>query len=579
MPEIRIPLVGSFNTRGPFNAYETLLTTGKDQLFNNCEFDVSKNPVTGEATVYCSKPWYYSTTYLADDGVHGVGADIISSDFGGNTWVISSFSNTGTPYRPDLATASKIYALRPGSVANTSMGIATGAIIHIVETIIGGVKIFLMTSTDGTGWFLAKDSITSNDTSINVGATFTANTTSGSPTLASVSSFAGRYVGQALSGTGIPAGARIQAMDTGASTITMTDNATANGTGVTVTAERIAKIIDADFPSDVVGPFACLGGFNFVMTENGRVYNSNLNSIVSWTAGDYLSTNFYPDNAKGGTWVVNNKIAAIGSRSFEWFYNAGNPSGSPLSPSPELNFPIGALNSRAITSVSGSLIWLSSLDFGSSALYVIDGNAPRELPTTQLNQIIGSVLFTPVKFPVVLTYYKLGGKKKLVLGGRFVLDMDNMIWSCCSESSAIPHRATGVFDVLGYETTGGAIYSISSSANVRIISSQSIGSAVEIPDDLSIRTKRIDLGTGNRKSVQYYELDSDVQSSGTATLEVSDDDFQTWTTIGTFDMTQVNPRIYRGGSWKGGRAHRITHSANTPFRASTMTIKYEVGQH
>lgn len=579
MPEVRLPLVGSFNTRGPFNAYSTLLTTGKDQLFNNCEFEVVKNSVTGTGDVYCIKPWYYTTTYLASDGVHGVGMEVSSSDFGGNTWVISSFANPSTAYRPDTATSSKIYAMRPGSISNTSMGLGTGAIIHITETIIGGVKMFLMTSTDGTGWFLAKDSITTNDTSINVAATFTANTTSGNAVLSNVSSFAGRYVGQALSGTGIAAGARILSMDTGASTITMTANATANGTGVTITAERLAKIIDSDFPSDVIGPFACLGGYNFVMTENGRIYNSNLNSIVSWTAGEYISTNFYPDNAKGGSWVVNNRIAGISGASFEWFYNAGNPSGSPLSPSPELNFQIGAINSRSITRVDGSLVWISSLESGSASLYILDGNSPRELPNVQFNQIIGSARFSPTQFPSVITYFRLAGKKKIIVGGRFVLDVENMIWSCVSETNAVPHRASGVYDVLGYDTTGGAIYAVSYTENVRIFTSQNLGTAVAVFGDLSIRTKRIDLGTGNRKSVQYYELDSDVQASGTATLEVSDDDFQTWTTIGTFDMTKVNPRIYRGGSWKGGRAHRITHSSNTPFRASTLTIKYEVGQH
>lgn len=67
--------------------------------------------------------------------------------------------------------------------------------------------------------------------------TFTANRTSGSPTLASVSSITGLQVGQVISGTGIPANTYILAI--GASTVTMSTNATsgsATSTTVTVTA-------------------------------------------------------------------------------------------------------------------------------------------------------------------------------------------------------------------------------------------------------------------------------------------------------------------------------------------------------
>jgi hypothetical protein len=580
MPEVRIPLVGSFNTRGPHAAYNTAITLGKDQFFRNCMFDVVKNNVTQTANVYCSKLYGYTTGYVAGDGTYDLGYEVISSDFSGNTWVISSFAASPSSVDPSQATGSKILCMRPGVVGNTSMGIATGGVIHMTETIIGGVKTFLMTSTDGTGWFLAKDSITTNNTSINVAATFTANTTSGNAVLSNVSSFAGRYVGQALSGTGIAAGARILSMDTGGSTITMTANATANGTGITVTAERLAKIIDTDFPSDVIGPFACLGGFNFVMTENGRVYNSNLNSIISWTAGDYIPTNFYPDDGRGGVWVVSSRIAAISSGSFEWLYNAGNPSGSPLSASSELNFPIGGINSRSVCQIDGMFFWISSLQSGSCSVYTLNGFSPVELPSSQLSALLGSLLLSEGQpFPICMTSFKYGGKIYLLIGGSFAFDLENKIWSYWGVDNRLPHRTTGIYDTLGFQRTRGDIYGVSGSGSVNLFTTGSIIDGLAFGGNLIIRSQRSDLGTGNRKTVEYYELDSDVQSSGTATLEVSDDDFQTWTTIGTFDMTRVNPRIYRGGSWKGGRAHRLTHSANTPFRASTLTIKYGVGAH
>jgi hypothetical protein len=65
-------------------------------------------------------------------------------------------------------------------------------------------------------------------------ATFTASTTNASPTLSVVSSFAGLEVGHRLAGTGIAADAYILSMNTGASTLVMSANATAANAGVTI---------------------------------------------------------------------------------------------------------------------------------------------------------------------------------------------------------------------------------------------------------------------------------------------------------------------------------------------------------
>jgi Cellulase (glycosyl hydrolase family 5) len=64
---------------------------------------------------------------------------------------------------------------------------------------------------------------------------FTANTTNGSTTLSTVSSFTNLHVGYKLSGTGIPSGTRIASLNAGSSQVTMTNAATATGTGTSVT--------------------------------------------------------------------------------------------------------------------------------------------------------------------------------------------------------------------------------------------------------------------------------------------------------------------------------------------------------
>ncbi len=62
----------------------------------------------------------------------------------------------------------------------------------------------------------------------------TATTTGGSATLTAVTQIGNFQIGDFVSGTNLPAGARITAIDSGAGTITLNKNATGSGTGVAV---------------------------------------------------------------------------------------------------------------------------------------------------------------------------------------------------------------------------------------------------------------------------------------------------------------------------------------------------------
>ena len=53
MPTVKIPLVGSFNTRGIDG--DASLAVSEDQRFLNCTFNVVQNPVTGKSTVYAER--------------------------------------------------------------------------------------------------------------------------------------------------------------------------------------------------------------------------------------------------------------------------------------------------------------------------------------------------------------------------------------------------------------------------------------------------------------------------------------------------------------------------------------------
>src|SRR5690349_11468157 len=101
---------------------------------------------------------------------------------------------------------------------------AAGDARYITEVYLSG-EIYWLISAEGSGWYIP-------NTALSQSLTFTADTTNGDATLSNVSSFSGLYIGQALTGSGIASGARILSLNSGASTLEMTENATATDTTV-----------------------------------------------------------------------------------------------------------------------------------------------------------------------------------------------------------------------------------------------------------------------------------------------------------------------------------------------------------
>lgn len=129
----------------------------------------------------------------------------------------------------------------------------------------------------------------------------TGNTTNGSASVASVSSLTGVAVGMSVSGTGIPANTVIAAAS--GSTITLSQNATATNTGVTLT-------IGGDGFKIALGIASPAGTYGAATTNYSNLTgNSDEVSGTGYTAGGQaLSANITP--ATSGTqafwqWTVN----------------------------------------------------------------------------------------------------------------------------------------------------------------------------------------------------------------------------------------------------------------------------------
>jgi hypothetical protein len=119
--------------------------------------------------------------------------------------------------------------------------------------------------------------------------------------------------------------------------------------------------------------------------------------------------------------------------------------------------------------------------------------------------------------------------------------------------------------------TSGKIYQINPSSDAEVYADD--GTAYS----MVIRTSAFDFGTDKWKYIHSLSWIGDNESSGTLTVETSDDDFATWVTRGTIDLSSKQKKINGLGAHKGARAYRFTHSANAPLRGQAVDIEYSVG--
>ena len=582
MATIRIPLVGSFNQRGLDG--NATLTLDIDQRFLNCTFDLVHNPITKKTTVYVAKRLGWESEAIVAVGSASTG--LIKPQ---------SFSSTVTAFGE---TNSTLY------LGTISIGTITGRALHFTETVISNVTYVMVRSSDGTGWYYpdgAKDDLT-----------YIGDTHNGTAVIDSLDNTTGVYIGQAWSGTGIAAGARVLTVDS-SSQVTLNANSSADGTDITFTKEPIAKILDSDYitTGTQISAFAEMDGYLFYVTNAGSIYNSDLNSVTSFAATGFQSPNMSPDPPIAIA-RHKNTIIVLGANSKEVYFNAENASGSPLKRIPQYFDRIGTLDQRSVVTLENEIYFVSSPYEGDVGVYQIKELQSKRISTPQVDRILGNISSTDGA--AYLSAFRMGGYSYISIfcslasdgpasnlllesGDALLLeDSDNILledtpaesasfirllvynidlelWSewDCDEATFIDSTATGIHNQIiatSRVLTTGKIYTIHHEDDQ---SYQDDGSAYT----MEVRTSKLDLGTSKRKRIYSIRLICDSDLTGTAYLSWSDDDYATWSTPRAFDLTSKEPKLSNCGSHKGGRAYKLTHSSNSAFRAEALEIEYE----
>lgn len=338
----------------------------------------------------------------------------------------------------------------------------------------------------------------------------------------------------------------------------------------------VTKITDVNFPGNagktLAGTFAHMDGWAFIMDTTGALWNSTLNTVTGWAALNFVTANAYPDKGIGCI-RYKNQIIAFGSESMQFYYNAGNAVGSPLARIDTATVKIGAINSDSIGQIADAIFWVGSSPQGGCSVFQYDGSPQRISTPEQDYQLLlagpNNITLTTMRF--------YGRSFVMVIAGTTTLAycVEDKSWHQWINTTPLWFKSCGL-------STGNQIltYSISNQSTSGKVYTINPASLVFTDDGTTFtataQTEANDFNQSGRIVYDQLRVIADIEpTTSPLTIAYSDDDFNTFTTWGTVDLSTATPRASRIGS-SHKRAWQFSHSANTAMRIHRVDALIDV---
>ena len=358
-------------------------------------------------------------------------------------------------------------------------------------------------------------------------------------------------------------------------------------------------------PYRLVPGIVYLDGYTFVMTTGGRIYASSIEDPTAWNALDFITAEAEPDSGVG---IVKhfNYLVAFGTWSTEFFADAGSNTftpgaGSPLLRQDSYRMEIGCADGGSIVKLEQSIMWVGKSKTHGKSVYILNGVSPIKVSTPAIERYLNSDQVTDIRAYT----FKIEGHTFYVMTLHaidltFVYDVDEKMWYNWSFATVIPDGGTAIAGeaIAGVAVAGntgfvpgsitehyfhptffsefhsgyyamdddsGAIYQLS--PTVYNDSGNSIYWTTVTP--------LMDSGTTKRKFFRAIEVVGD-KVTGTMDVRFSDDDYNSWSTYRSVDLSADRSKLYQMGSSRR-RAWQFYCTDNVPIRIQAAEISFDIG--
>jgi hypothetical protein len=360
---------------------------------------------------------------------------------------------------------------------------------------------------------------------------------------------------------------------TGTSKVVATD-----GTTLITIDSANTKVVcaDADLPSHLPYPIFLDGYLFIIKTGTADIYNSNLDDPLAWTAGDFISAEMEGDNLVRLV-KINNYIGAMGTNSIEYFWDAGNASGSPLQRN---DTPIKYNTYLAGFAQFGNAIYFIGVnESGQPDIYVLKDFKIEEMGTPTISRYLNGATSTLANWTGSIVSCK--GHTFYIINAdtdrTYVLDVDIKLWARWAWQQGTNFPCTSALHVI---TTNNAYtyFSLGTSSSAIYKFSDALYQDNGTTFTCRVVTEANDFGTMNRKTMPRLAIVGDRPSSD-ANLDISwsDDDYQTFSTARSVNLNQDLPCTYNLG-WFRQRCFKLEYTANENLRLQYLQASINKGR-
>ena len=346
------------------------------------------------------------------------------------------------------------------------------------------------------------------------------------------------------------------------------DNYNNSSTNSTI---RIDEATHTNYPVSSLGPILTMDGFLFMSQSNGRIWNTPVNSFSSWTADKFLTADTHGGDLEA-IYMQKDQITAFTKNRVEFFFNNGNPTGSPLLRIDQNTIYVGLSSKETLAwfgemgcfvgenAESGRSVYqMASLKMGEISTPVIN----RFLTAEGLSISSATAWMAPVAGQLIYCLNLQSANRSFVFG------VDTNLWAEWTGA------AGGRFNCVSAAYRDGTTYlqDVSSGQIHQISTSLFADNASSFT--VTLQTPRQNFGTPFRKFERELSIIGD-RTLGHISTSWSDDDYESYSGTRNIDMSLQRKRTSRLGSFYE-RAHRFEYASASSLRIQAYIPHIERG--
>ena len=327
------------------------------------------------------------------------------------------------------------------------------------------------------------------------------------------------------------------------------------------------------FPSGSIVPgTAYFDTYVFIMTEDGKIWNSEPNDPTKWDALNYVTAEAEPD--KGVALAKHfNYLVAFGQWSTEFFYDAGSTVGSPLLPNQTFRIEFGCANGNSVVEMQQTVVWVAVGRNTGRTVLMLDGTRPVQISDVSIERILNQSSLTNVRSYSL----KISGHYFYVLNLldddlTLVCDIKSKQWSIWT---SFVDGQENILDGVFYTSYNNEGYALDNDNGVLYNVSEHNYTDLVGPIQFRIRTPLIDADSTMRKFIGRLEVVGD-KIGATLRIRHTDDDYQNWSQYRNVDLSATRSVLYQNGNFRR-RAYEFFCTDNQPIRLQACEMDLDAG--